>query len=256
MAAGGRLEAVFTLPSSTITFDDTGTAAQVVTVTAGDYTITSLVAFLTSNVVGGGDWLITFSGGETGTGKITITTTDTPFDVTWSNTAIRTWMGFSANISGASTPQTGAHCRGVWIPQVVKWTQHGDDDGNGNAAVRNTVHKGTVSPQGDIIGVAGGSFKEFIGVRWQGLTRGRTKLIGESAESLTNGSFERFWGDVVLGDFALASAFNKVRFYWDAGAATYTDVRFSTLERFDPARLVENWIGRYTVEIPRLIVVD
>lgn len=251
-AKRGRLEAILTLSSSTITFDDGASLAQVVTVPAGDYTITSLVAFLVANVVGGGNWSITFSSGESGTGRITISTTDTPFSVTWSNTNVRSLMGFSADISAVSSAQTGTHARCCWLPDTVKWTPHGDDNGNGNAATRRSSARDQISPTGGVKTLAGSSLYDFRGIRWEGVTRARTKIIGES---VTNESFERFWGDAYLGDFALATAGSKIRFYWDADTATYTDVRMVGMRDFDPDKIQQNWVGRYTIVIPRLVKV-
>src|SRR5678816_2026752 len=102
----GRLEGTMTFAGETITFDDNASAAQIITLT-GDYTPTSLIAYLIANVVGGGHWSITFGNGENGTGKITIDTSDRPFSVTWSSSTVRDLMGFAANIAAVSAAQTG-----------------------------------------------------------------------------------------------------------------------------------------------------
>ena len=250
-AKRGRLEGTFTLSGSdTITFDDSVAAAQVVTPPAGDYTITSLVAYLVATVVGGGHWSITFSGGESGTGKITIDTSDRPFTVTWSSSTMRDLMGFAANISAVSAAQIGTkQCRGVWLPDVEKWTPHGDDDGNGSAFVRNVAGTSMMNGTGAMKTIIDSSWYTYT-VRWQGVSRARAKLIGVST---TYESFERFWGDTQLSDVSLFSAGSPIRIYWDADAATYTTVKVAAFDRFDPVRMVENWVGRYTIELPQVV---
>lgn len=256
-AKRGRFEAYFTVPAGeTITFDDSVAAAQVLAITTGVYTITTLVAFLVANVVGGGHWTITFSGGESGTGKITIDCSDRPFTVTWSSSTLRDLMGFAANIAAVSAAQTGTkNARGVWLPDVEKWTPHGDDDGNGNAAVKIVAKSATKGPTGLIKTIVGATIKEFRGVRWTGVSRARTKLIGDMTAGVdTYQSFERWWGDTQNTEHAWFQGGAKFRFYWDADLTVYTDVKMVDSGEFDPARLVENWVGRYVIAIPTLVV--
>lgn len=253
-AKRGRLEAYFTIPAGvTITFDDSAAAAQVVTITPGSYTPTSLTAFLVATVAGGGHWSITLSKGEAGTGKLTIDTSDRPFSVTWVNATIRAFMGFAADISAVSAAQTGTYQhRGMWLPDCEKWTAHGDDDGNGSAFVRIAAISDLVTPQGLVQSVVGTSYYEARGIRWPGVSRARTKKI---AETVTGESFETFWADSQLGDHAYFSApRSRIAIYWDADASTLTAGRLVGMTEFDPGRLAENWVGRYTVILPRFVL--
>ena len=44
--------------------------------------------------------------------------------------------------------------------------------------------------------------------------------------------------------------------YWDADAdSNYTIVKMLGLEQFNPGQISENWVGRYNVDIPRVILV-
>jgi hypothetical protein len=252
-AKRGRLEAIFSVPSGvTIMFDDAVIAPVIKTITAGDYTITSLVAFLNANKPSA-SWTFSFSGGESGTGKITMTCTDGPISVTWSSSTLRDIMGYAADIVAQASPQTGTkQCRTLWLPDTEKWTPHGDDDGNGNAAVKVAALRQMMSPTGAVKSIASTSYREFRGIRWEGVSRARTKLIGEG---VTNESFERFWRDIQLGELAYCIPGSKIRFYWDADVATYTEVRLVGLREFDPRRMRDNWVGKYIVELPRLVLV-
>ena len=108
-----------------------------------------------------------------------------------------------------------------------------------------------MGPTGLVKRIVGSTIKEFRGTSWNGISRARAKLIGES---VTYESFEQFWGDAHNGVHSYATPGAKIRFYWNAGAATYTDVKIVGQDEFDPVQIVDGWIGRYRVTLDRLVV--
>jgi hypothetical protein len=114
---GGRWEAFFTVPSGKIV---TATGSVSVSLTAGDYTITSFCAHLQARLIAvtGNTWTVTLSTGPSGTGKVTIDCTSEPYTLTFTTTEVGTILGFAGNISSTSSPSVGDYnARGLWLPK-------------------------------------------------------------------------------------------------------------------------------------------
>ena len=250
-AKRGRLEALIYIASNwQATFTDS-VGATVVTVAAGNWYILDLIAEINADLPR--NWLVTISDGETGTGRVTITTTDTPWSVTWTSTDMRDLLGFTGNIAGVSVAQTGTnHVQGMWLPDTIKWSPHGDDAGSDNVLTTWTDTRYLVGPQGQVQTLGGNSRKEYA-LRYEGCTRARTKVAGES---VSGESFEQFWLTCHCGGESYFKRGAAVRVYWDADDDTnYTVVKMILPPQFDPGQLSQNWTGRYVIEIPRIILV-
>lgn len=257
-AKGGRVELVHTFATAqTITFDDSASVAHNVVVPAGDYTASQLLTYLIDNIAGGGNWSLTADWGEGAsvTGKVTITTSDTPFSITWtSGLEARDALGFSWNAAGVSAAQTGAyHARGVFLPRTPKYSIDGDDD----AGTPVTSVRHTVGPTGVVYSLGGPQYTRLDGLRWDGVVGSRVRAhLGAGSY----GTFEDFYLDATTGRLASLPVGCAAMLIWDADnlydQATGPEGRLlwpTTLA--DLARpLVDGWVGRYVVTLPPLIV--
>lgn len=253
MSKKGRLEGQIYLSANwTAAFTDS-VGLTTVTINSGNWYILDLIAEI--NIDLPRNWLVTIDDGEGGTGRVTITTTDVNFSVTWTSTDLRDLLGFTGNIVAVSTAQTGTNAaKGIWLPDVVKWSPHGDEDGGGDIGVLVTDKTQTVNGQGYVKTLVSSERREIRGVRWQGVRQGKVRT---RYETYANESFEQFWRDTQNGNtVAYFVPGSPVRFYPDADAdSVYSVAKIVGLGEFDPQTLVPNWVGRYVVEIPTMIVV-
>lgn len=259
MSKRGRLEAQFTFSSAlTGTVTDSNGGPTAWSVAAGSYYFLELVAAFQAALIAatgavGNNFTVTVSDGESGTGKCTITTTDNPWSIAFTSTSLRDILGFTGNITNVNTAQTGTnHCIGLWLPDVPMIAPHGADDGTEVAGTRVKAVTQTVSPTGAVWSFVGSGFEEYRGIRWEGVSRARTKIIGED---VANESFEYFLEQCIWNGSGYFTAYPKMRLYWDADTdGTYTICRLVGLPEFEPQRFADTWVGRYIVELPRLVV--
>lgn len=255
----GRLEVKHTFTANqTVTLDDAATASYQIILPAGSYYPSEIVSYLADNVAGGGNWSITCDWGEgaSTTGKVTITTTNTPFSITWTSTQIRDALGFTANASSVSVAQTGAyHARGVWLPRTVKYSLHGDDD----AGVPVTSIRQTVGPTGTVHALSGPQHARIDGVRWEGVGQAYGRLHHGST---TYATFEDFYLDATTARLSTIPVNPGAMIVWDADDLYDQATSGATQGRFiwptsiaDICRVAQDgWVGRYRIEMPPLIV--
>ncbi len=247
-AKNGRLEARITLASAwTATFTNVADGATAVDVPSGNYYLVDLIAAIDGDI--GPNWSISVSDGEGGTGRCTINSTSTPWSITWASTDLRDALGFTGNISGVSAAQTGTnHCQALWMPDVPKWSMYGDS-ANGSLI---TDFRQTKSPTGVVRAFMGNSHRVHENIRWEGVSNNKAMA---HHETLTNESFETFFLDAATGRKSYIPVSTYVRLYWDADVdGTYAVGRLQWPPRFDVRKLVENWNGRYIVDLPPLVV--
>lgn len=199
MAFAGYLASALTIPSGvslSVTTDAGGPTA--VTWTAGNYeSIIAALAQLETDLQAGqapsGDgWDLSISTGSGGTGKVTIDAPDDTWSITWSSTAARDILGFTANISSVTTAQTGAdQARGIWLPDRPLFV-----DGHWLNAPRVTDHRQTESPTGFMITHVGNLKYRHRNLRYALVEKQRVHL---AAETVTNESLERFLMDTQWG---------------------------------------------------------
>lgn len=223
------------------------------TVTAADYGSPESVAAALQTAIralagGVGDGMtVAVSAGENGTGKTTITSGSGSASLTWTSTDIRDVLGFTAGFSGQTSATGSRHVKGLWLPDVVKYTKHGDSD-NGR---RVTDLMQTVTPDGSVKSMKGRYFDVHERIRWTGISGKRAKV---HLEETVGESFERFWRDTQLGESSYFPVGTGVRFYWDADLSTYVTGKLVGQSTFDPARMRDGWTGRYVIELPTLVV--
>lgn len=256
----GRIEARIVVPTGgyAVSYTDsagTGTA----TVAAGNYSgPTAFLAALVAAVQAlagaiGANFTGSISNGESGTGKTTMHSTDTPWSMTFTNTEVRDILGYTGNISSVSSAQVSTKsCRGLWMPDVVKWTPNGDDGGDDNIGVVVSDIRQLVSPSGHVWTFGGNERSELRGMRWEGISNNKAKI---RYETVTNESFERFWRDSFLGDVAYIKRGAVWTVFWNADDTPSTEFVLVGMKECDPRTLVANWTGKYVVELGLLIKV-
>lgn len=222
MSAGGRIEALMTIPAGvSASVTNSGGGATTVTITAGTYYITTLAAHFQAQLIAlrppsTGTWAVTLSTGVSGTGKITIDCTDgVSWSITWTSTTLRDILGFTANITTVTTAQTGAsQARGLWLPACPL-----NSDSDVKIAPRGSDHRNTVGPTGEVYGLVGNLFYRHKNLRYAYVPVHRAWT---SKETTTNASWETFFHETQLGqNSSWFSVTSKVRIYFDdAGVDT------------------------------------
>jgi hypothetical protein len=254
-AKQGRLEARYTFSANQqVSWTDSAGGPLTATVTAGNYYPHELASALQTSIQGltgavGANASVTISDGEGGTGRCTITTSDTPWSLSWTTTPMRDALGFSANISNVSAAQTGTHVRGLWLPGLAKFSQYGD--GAGGTIETDLRH--LVGPTGVVTTLMGNKRRVHKNARWTSVVNSRALA---HFESVTNESFESFFLDVATGrvsSYIPVGAY--VRLVWDADVdGTYAVGRLMWPDTFDLEQYVSGWVGRFRVDLPPLMV--
>ncbi len=256
MAKAGRLDARLTFTANqTGTYTDSAGGPLGWTVAAGNYYPWELVAALQASIIAlagtvGNTFTAAISDGEGGTGRVTLNATATPWSLTWTTTAIRDALGFSANITAVSASQTGTHARGLWLPgNPAKMSMYGDS-ATGSII---TDLRATKGPKGHMDTVANNYHYQHEGVSWTGVPAARAM---SHHESVTNESFQSFFLDVAMGRVSsYIPVGTYVRLVWDADVdATYAVGRLAWPPRFSLPTRVSGWTGQYNVALPPLNV--
>lgn len=225
------------------------------TIAAGNYTIAELVAAVQAAIIAltgdvGANFTATLSAGESGTGKVTLNTTDTDWSITWTDTDLRDALGFAGDISAVSTAQTGTkHVVGLWLPgNPSKFSMYGD----GAAGSLVTDYAATVGPTGRVYALFGNSYNKHAGIRWEGVPDHRALA---HLESVIGESFESFIRDVMTGRKSYIGVNATIRLTWNADvAATFAEGRVLWPPVFDLAQFVTGWIGRFNVALGDLVI--
>jgi hypothetical protein len=236
----------------TATFTDSGGSTPV-SIGAGNWWPNEVIDEINSQIGGGGsNWTVTASYGEGGTGRVTISTTDTPFDVTWTSDLYQV-LGFDSDITGAVSAQTGVHhARGVWLPGVVKYSPRGDAAiTNGGAIVTDITT--SIGPTGAVHGLYSQSHRQHRDIRWMAVPQARAL---EAYEAVQGESFEAFFRDAALGRVSsYLPVMAPVRFAPDASVGgVFVEGRLLWPRDFDLTAFVDGWAGRFNVELPALVV--
>lgn len=250
----GRLDAQVTVPSGGWSVALTITAVGgpfTVTVAAGNYYASSLVtAFETAlDAASGadGDFTVSISDGESGTGLMTISHTVQTFSWTWTHTAFRNWCGFTGNNTPAASSFTGTEMvESLWLPNCEIASTYG----NGDEGHTETDFGSTESPRGDVRGLVYNTRQVLPSVRWSHVPKANARI---AAESVSNSSFERWWRNTQGGELSYFEPGSPFRLYWDAGSGTYKTYRIAAKTGTEMNRSVEEWDGLYAIELARLI---
>lgn len=210
----GRVEARVTVPSSTtVSATNSGGGPTSVTLPAGTYYLTALLAALQTALTSGrapstGSWSVSL---DVATGLVTINCTGT-WSLAWTSTNLRDLLGFTADISSSSTAQTGTkQARGLWLPGCPITLQESDP----RQAPTVTDLRTTRGPTGIAFGLWGNSSYEHTGVVWPYVTKAQT---WEQDANTTNASWEFFFRETQLGNgLSWFSVLSSVQIYDHTG---------------------------------------
>ncbi len=261
MTFDGRVEASFTVPASTtIAVTTNAGGPTTVTVAAGSYYMSDFVTYLQGALIAQrsvttGTWVVSYSTGASGTGKITIAVTNGTYTITWTSTNLRDLLGFTATLTGTATNTGANQARGLWIPDCPI-----NMDGDPAQAPRMTDLRTTQSPTGIVIGLVGNSFYRHKRIRWSHVEKVRTWI---GSESTVNASWERFVVDTQFGlGHAWFTPVSLVQVYDLAGAKVGINANSGAgvsgwymvgINSTELARSTENWTGMFSIEIPELV---
>lgn len=184
----GRVEAFLTVPTGVEVSVNTGGGATAVSLTAGTYTPTSFCAHVQARLIAvmTGSWTVTLS---TTTGFVTITYTGT-FSVTWTSTDARDALGFTGNLSAASSYVGTKMHRGLWLPDCTL-----DMEGDPISAPVDSDARATEGPTGAVFTYCGNTRYVHRSLIWSHVPRARYL----ESVSATKGSWEQWVKDTQLG---------------------------------------------------------
>lgn len=251
MSYGGFLEARLTL-SSAATFAWTGSSgSSTITVAAGSYYPSALCSEIQTRLGNIGEThTVSLDTAEGGTGRVTIA--GATFSITWTTTALRDALGFTANLSSVTTATGAQAARGVWLPGVRnRFSRYGHISATAEKGELVTDFRATVSPTGYVHGTYSTKHRRHRGIRWEGVPNSRAK---QHHETIVNESFESFALDCMTGRFSLIPVSPYVRLTWQPNVTTVGKLLWPST--FSLETLVRGWTGRYVVDLPELVEED
>lgn len=256
----GRLEGRVTVPTGgwTGTIDDSGGASAATwTVAAGTYYLSSgadsyslIDAFAAAlNSAAPTDTIaVTLSAGESGTGKVTITSTGSTA-IAFTSTDLRDLLGFETNLS-AGTSWTGTmQARSLWLPNCPYKAPNGVGVWRG---WREADARSVENAAGYVFNHMGQE-KEVNELSWNSVSR---SLIWAANEATVNASWERFARDCIWGVAAWGTPGGPLRFYPDAAdSGIYATYKVPGYTSIRPEPLIQDYVaGTWRVVLPRLVV--
>jgi hypothetical protein len=251
MTYGGFLEARLTL-SAAATFSWTGpSGSSTITVAAGNYYPSALCSTIQTQLAAIGEThTVSLDTAEGGTGRVTIA--GGTFSITWTTTALRDALGFTANLSSVTTATGAQSARGVWLPGVRnRFSRYGHIAATAEKGELVTDFRATVSPTGYVHGTYSTKHRRHRGIRWEGVPNNRAK---QHHETIVDESFEAFALDCMTGRFSLIPVSPYVRLTWQPNVTTVGKLLWPST--FSLETLVRGWTGRYVVDLPELVEED
>ena len=231
--------------ASNWTVNAVGTATNTATVTASSsrYYSDLATAFGTALSTATGDTVtVTIS---LTTGLCTISSTAN-IAITWTSTDLRDLLGFTGNLSAATSHVGTMRVRGLWLPNAEGAFTYG----NGDEGHIETDLAVTVSPRGDMKGIGWTSRTVLPVAVWSHVQKAYAKI---AAETQTGASFEQWLSWTQYGSLTYFETLSPFQLIWDvASPSAYKTYRLHRPSAEMP-RAVEEWNGLYRVELTRLI---
>lgn len=247
----GRLEAYITVPTGGWTLTLTITAIGgpcTITMTAGAYTVTTFLAALKTalDAASGADGAfgVTINTTDrTGTGIVTITHATQTFTLVPGSTEMLGLLGMASMTPAALTFSGARPMRGVWLPDSDISSTYGDGDEG-----HTEIDAGrTVSPTGQVRGLAYATRVRQPWIRWANVTRARART---SAEAALGDSFETWWLDTHSGRYTYFGSSPKVIVYSDSDTSTVLGTyRLIDRRTTEMVQAAPPWNGLWSIEI-------
>jgi hypothetical protein len=256
----GCMAAEVTVPASvTISVTNNGGGPTTVTLTAGTYaTLFDVLTQLETDLnaqrpVTAGVWDVSISGISAGsTGRVTIAVTAGTYSITWTSTALRDLLGFTANLSSVSTSTGDDHAVGVWHPDCPLYLESGDY----LSAPRSTDLRQAMTPTGRVYGHIGNVMHRHSGLRYSHVPTHRAWI---AQETLVNESLERFMIDTQwAGGHTWFTPSSRVAIYGPGnltvGGSVCTAWALPAVTSMESViKRIDAWDGLWAVEFPTLI---
>jgi len=200
-------------------------------------------------------WTVSMS---TSTGLVSIGWTGyaTPtWSLSWSSTALRDVMGFTANITNVTTTQTGTQqARGVWIPDCPL-----NIEGDPERAPLVSDARSSMSPTGQVITLVGNTYRRHRNVHWSHVPIAQ---VWDGEATYENASWEEFFAETQLGlNSSWFTPGSLIQIYYsNAGSdallgadATITGWSIIGITSIEPQKSVGDWTGLWRIELPQIV---
>lgn len=246
MSRGALSALIYQASNWTVSAAGTATAVATVTASSSRYHTDLATAFGAALSTATTDTVtVTISAGETGTGLCTITSTAN-LAITWTSTDLRDLLGFTGNLSAATSHVGTRQVRGLWLPNAEGAFTYG----NGDEGHIETDMSTTESPRGDVKGIGWTSRKVLPSALWSHVPKAHAKIAHEVQ---TGASFEQWLSWTQYGSLSYFDVVSPFRLIWDAGSpSSYATYRCHRPMSEMP-RTVEEWNGLFRVELSRLV---
>ena len=250
MATKGKLEARITVPTGGY---DATVGGVTKTIPAGTYYMSSpgsgARSFLAEVAFQFGASSVAASLGENGTGLCTIQFAGATA-ITWIDTELRDLLGFTGNLSAATSHISTQSVKAVWLPDV-EWNAL--NAGGHWRGFPESDYRSSSNPAGYVWAVMGQERIALDDLAWHGLKQAKT---WKANETTVNQSLERFWREGIWGTAAWATAGGPFRFHPDAAQDTeYGTYKPLDSTAFRAEQVVPNYVGIWRWQLPRLIQV-
>lgn len=216
MSLRGRLESqIYQASAWAPTATGTASAAATVSASSTRYPTTLLTAFGTALSTATTDTVtVTASWGESGTGFVTISSTAN-LAINWgAATDLRDLLGFTGNLSAATSHVATKSCQGVWLPNCILAHARGSAD----TGFYEVTLPQTVSPTGVVKTLAGSARVRLPPITWSHVPKAYALRSADSSGATM--SFERWWYQTQAGSLAYFKPGSVVNVYTDAGTPT------------------------------------
>lgn len=256
MPFGGRIESIITVPAGVTVSATNGTGGpSVVTLTAGNYTATALLAHFVVrlNADRPTGWTGSLSIGGAGTGRISIAGTGA-WSLVWTSTILRDALGFTANITAVTGTQTGTGtARGLWLPDAVMQL-----DGDSARAPIVSDLRTSEGPTGNVYAMSGNIKYRHTNIKWSHVPRVR---VHEAVAQFPGNTFETWmrqtqFGGIVpwVGPGAGFEIYdhNEIKLGSDYGIVSW---KISpALSSIEPKRSSgSDWVGLWEIVFPSIV---
>jgi len=163
--------------------------------------------------------------------------------VSWTDTDLRDVLGFTGNVSGATSHTGPGHARGPWLPDCPMAARYGPND----PGHIETDAGQTISPGGHVQTHVYNRRTRLPSVLWSHVTRPRARIAGET---VVGESFEQWWRWCQGGELSYFEPGAEVRVVWDAdNSGTYHTYRLIDRTSTEMQRAVQDWAYLYPIEI-------
>lgn len=260
MTYAGFMDAQFTIPAGETISVTTNGGTTAVAITAGSYFTyayaATLQALLTAQrPVTAGAWTVTL---DATTGKYTIAVTAGTFSITWTSTAFRDLLGYTATITTQTSVTATKAARGIFVPDCPVWM-----DGDLDYPELLTDLRATEGPTGLSFGIVSNAKYRLRGLRYSMVAH--ANVFGFTTSGSSTPTWQQFLFDVHLKQgHSYFEPLSRVRINfgpsltddwvaYDYFGSSAVGWFMKGIASFSPRRADSKWKGFWVLEIPELV---